>query len=37
MKTIEDGVYKKVGIAVENGYCVVIFIGGDAKKIEEDD
>jgi len=37
MKTIEDGVYKKVGIAVENGYCVVIFIGGDAKEIEEDD
>ena len=37
MKTIEDGVYKKVGIAVENGYCVVIFIGGESKKIEEDD
>ncbi|MCR5210582.1 MAG: hypothetical protein K6C99_10260 [Lachnospiraceae bacterium] len=35
MKTIEDGAYKKIGIAVENGYCVVIFIGGNA--IDDDD
>ena len=34
--TIMNNNYDKVGIAVENGYCAVIFTGGHTKEIGKD-
>ena len=36
MDTIMNNNYDKVGIAVENGYCAVIFTGGHTKEIGKD-